>query len=101
MPSFQVVGLLEANKTDIRELIMPYEKNIKEMLKELDEEELQQPVAEEAGNAGESNTANLHTIKELFKKIMHTLTTTALGRMQHLPLCASLYRVVTTCCQNG
>ena len=34
---------------------MPYEENIKEMLKELDEE-VQQPVAEETGNASEPNT---------------------------------------------
>ena len=42
------------------------------MLEELDEEEVQQPVAEEAGSAGEPNTANLHTIMELFEKFTHT-----------------------------
>ena len=52
---------------DIRELIMLHEKNIKEMLKELDEEEVQQPVEEEAGNAGEPNTADICTIMERFK----------------------------------
>ena len=34
------------------------------MLKELDEE-VQQPVAEEAGNAGEPNEADLRTVMEL------------------------------------
>ena len=84
---------------------MPYEENIEEMLEELDEEEVQQPVAEEAGSAGEPNTANLHTIMELFKKIIHTLyniaITTVLGFMQHLPLCGVLYRAMTTCCRSG
>ena len=35
---------------------MPHEENIKEMLMELDDEEVQQPVAEETGNASEPNT---------------------------------------------
>ena len=63
--AYQVVGLLEDKKTNIRELIMPLEENIKEILKELDEE-VKQPVAEEARNAGEPNTANLHTVMEFF-----------------------------------
>ena len=42
-------------------------------MQELDEEEVQQHIAEEAGNAGEPNTANLHIIMELLKKFTHTL----------------------------
>ena len=85
----QVVSLWEVNKIEIRELIMPYEENIKKMLKELDEEEVQQPVAEEVGNAGKPNTDNLYTIIELFK------------HMQRLLLYSILCRAMTSCCWSG
>ena len=66
----KVIGLLEVNEIDIRKLIVAHEENIEEMVKELDEEEVQQPVAEEAGNADEFNTADLHTILKLFEKFI-------------------------------
>ena len=50
---------------------MPHEANIKKMRKDLDEE-MQQSVVEEMGNAGEPNAADLHTIMELFEKFTHT-----------------------------
>ena len=68
-----VAGLSEVDETDIRELITPIKEDTQEMLQELDDVPVQQPVIEQVETTGEPSTGDLWEIVELFDRFAHKL----------------------------